>query len=82
MLPLESGLPNPVNSYDGVAITDQLLHCLQPLITDGEVKSILVFPRSGQSETRIAKIKQLLTPESLKITGRTQWHRVYRQECA
>jgi uncharacterized lipoprotein YddW (UPF0748 family) len=50
--------------YAGVAISDQHLHRLKPLIQDQQIKSILIFPSAGNPENAANLVKTLASTGS------------------
>ncbi|WP_216701604.1 family 10 glycosylhydrolase [Gloeothece verrucosa] len=48
--------------YNGVAITDKQLSRLKELIKNPQIKSILIFPLSGQPEQTASSVKSLVSP--------------------
>jgi hypothetical protein len=58
----ESGFVEELNyakKYNGVAITDQQFHRLPQLLENQAIKSILVFPLTGQPEITASELKAL-----------------------
>ncbi|MGF1492498.1 MAG: family 10 glycosylhydrolase [Microcoleaceae cyanobacterium] len=52
---------NYAENHAGVAISDQQLNRLEELVNNPKIKSILLFPSSGQSEEDAAKVNQLIS---------------------
>jgi uncharacterized lipoprotein YddW (UPF0748 family) len=58
----EAGFAEELNyakKYNGVAITDRQFHRLPQLLDNEAIKSILVFPLTGQPETTASELKSL-----------------------
>ncbi|NET88111.1 MAG: family 10 glycosylhydrolase [Kamptonema sp. SIO1D9] len=49
-----------VKQTDGIAITERQFHHLENLVSNPEVKSILIFPLDGQPESTVSKLNNLL----------------------
>ena len=52
---------NYARNYAGIAISERQLHHLKKLVNDKSIKSILVFPLSGQPEETASRLKSLTT---------------------
>ena len=48
-----------VKQYDGIAITERQFHHLNNLVKNPEIKSILIFPLSGNPKEAIAEVKKI-----------------------
>jgi uncharacterized lipoprotein YddW (UPF0748 family) len=57
---------NYVKNSAGIAITDEQFNRLPELISDGDVKSILIFPTNGNPEATAAKLKVLTEAKNQK----------------
>lgn len=58
----ESGFAEEINyaqKYNGVAITDRQFHRLPELLDNSAIKSILIFPLSGEPEITASQLKNL-----------------------
>jgi uncharacterized lipoprotein YddW (UPF0748 family) len=53
-------------NYAGVAITDKQLYRLKELISNRKIKSVLVFPSSGEPEKAAAAVNKLIQKLALK----------------
>lgn len=51
---------NYAQNYQGIAITDKQLHRLPEIIKNDKLKSILVFPLSGNPQQTASRVNQLL----------------------
>ncbi|MEC4894876.1 MAG: family 10 glycosylhydrolase [Oscillatoria sp. PMC 1051.18] len=49
-----------VKQTDGIAITERQFHHLEKLVSNTEVKSILIFPLDGQPESTLSELNDLI----------------------